>query len=237
MGMIESKQVQTPTGDVLVFHDEASDDSWVKAIGRDVRDWEMRYGTDFTTACEYTVTAIGADTIVQGVTAGVRALVTTAAAANSGINLQVVGTPFQLASGKACYFGCKVATGTAAGGDIFMGLASTDTALVAAHAIDVAASAVGWYALSSATPTAYNEIHANSVTTASDEDKDTSAHIYEFMYDGAGNVKFYFDHKLKATHSTYIPTVVLCPSFVLQSSAGGAAETASIYWMRCIQLP
>lgn len=236
MGGISSKMFQTPTGDVLVFHDNASEASWVDAIGRDVRKWELRYGSDFTTACEYTVTAIGADTIAQGIVAGSRAMITTAAVENSGVNLQVVGTPFQLASGKKCYFGAKLTFNTADGNDFFVGLASTDTALIAAHAIDVAASAVGWYALSSTALVAYNEIHANSVTTTATPVLDTSAHIYEFLYDGT-NLNFYLDHALVAQHTTYVPTVVLTPSIVLQSSATAAAETCKIEWMRCIQLP
>jgi hypothetical protein len=236
MGEITSKYLKTPTGEVLVFHDKASEASWVDAIGRDVRKWEMRYGSDFTTAMEYTATAIGADTIAQGITAGVKALITTAAVENSGINLQTVGTPFQLASGKKCYFGAKVTLGTADGSDFFVGLASTDTAIIAAHAMAVGASAVGFYSLSAATFYAYNEVHANIVTTLASTARDTSAHILEFLYDGA-NLNFYIDHALVVQHTTYVPTVVMAPSIVIQSSAGAAAETVSVNWMRCIQLP
>lgn len=236
MGGISSKMLQTPTGDVLVFHDNASEASWVDAIGRDVRKWEMRYGSDFTTACEYTVTAIGADTVAQGITAGARALLTTAAVENSGLNIQTVGTPFQLASGKKCYFGAKLTFNTAAGNDFFVGLASTDTSIIAAHAMAVGASAVGWYALSSTALVAYNEIHADIVTTTATPVLDTNAHIFEFLYDGT-NLNFYLDHALVAQHTTFVPTVVMAPSIVLQSSAGAAAETCKIDWMRCIQLP
>jgi len=227
---------QTPTGDVLVFHDNASEASWVEAKGLNVRKFEMEIGEDFTTAKKYTLTAIGADTIVQGIVAGRRALITTAAAENSGLNMQLVGTPFQLASGKKLYFGAKLTFNTADGNDFFVGLASTDTDIIVTHAISVAASAVGWYALSSTALVAYNEIHANSVTTTATPILDTSAHIYEFLYDGT-NLNFYLDHALVAQHTTYVPTVVMAPSIVLQSSAGGAAETCAIDWMRCIQLP
>lgn len=236
MGMPKSKYVAGATGDNLVFYDEASEASWIDAIGRDVRKWELRYGTDFTTAKEFTATAIGADTIVQGVIAGRRALITTAAAENSGINLQLIGTPFQFATNKPCYFGAKLTFGTAAGNDFFVGLASTDTTMIAAHAMATAGSAAGWYALSSHDCYAYNEIHANEVTTVGPSDLDTSAHVFEFLYDGNGKIQFYYDRALAATHSTYIPTVVLAPTIVLQSSAGGAAETCAIDWMRCIQI-
>jgi hypothetical protein len=237
MGEITSKYVQTPTGEVLLFHDKASEASWVDAIGRDVRKWEMRHGSDFTTAIEYTNTAVGASTVAQGITAGVKAIMTTAAAENNGNNLQLVGTPFQLASGKRCYFGAKLTLGTAAGSDLFVGLASTDATLIAAHDMSTAGSAIGFYSLSAATFYAYNEIHANLKTTLALVARDASAHIFEFVYDGNGTVKFYIDYTLVATHTTYIPTVVLAPAIVLQSSAGGAAETCAVQWMRCIQLP
>jgi hypothetical protein len=236
MGAPRSKMVNGATGENLVFYDEASEASWIDAIGRDVRKWELRYGTDFTTAKEFTVTAIGADTIVQAVTAGARALMTTAAAENSGLNIQLIGTPFQLATNKPCYCGAKVTLGTADGSDFFMGLGSTDTTIIAAHAISVGASAVGLYSLSAATFYAYNEIHANTVATLCATARDATAHVLEFLYDGNGTINFYIDRVLVASHTTYIPTVVMAPSIVLQSSAGAAAETCSVDWMRCIQI-
>jgi hypothetical protein len=237
MGAPKSRYIAGATGDNLVFYDEASEASWIDAIGRDVRKWELRYGSDFTTACEYTATAVNASTIEQGITAGVRAIITSDAAENDGMNVQVVGTPFQLVAGKPLYFGTKVTLSHATRPDFFAGLASTDTALIAAHAIDVGASAVGWYNLSTGAGalTAYNEIHANSVTTASGDTLDTSAHVYEFVYDGAGNLDFYFDRVWKVRHSTYVPTVVLTPSIVLQNGTANAL-TAAVEWMRCIQI-
>jgi hypothetical protein len=237
MGAPRSKYVAGATGDVLVLYDEASEASWIDAIGRDVRKWELRHGCDYTTAKEFTVTAVNASTVAHGVPAGIKALITSAGAENDGINMQLIGTPFQLAANKPLYFGCKVTLSHATRPDFFVGLASTDTALIAAHAIDVAASAVGWYNLSTGAGalTCYNEIHANSVITASGDTLDTSAHVYEFMYDGAGNLDFYFDRVYKARHSTYVPTVVLTPSIVLQNGTANAL-TAAVEWMRCIQV-
>lgn len=222
-------------GESLVFHEHGNEARWYDAIGPNTRKWEMRYGTDFTTACEYTVTAIGADTVAQGITAGVRAILTTAAVENSGINLQVIGTPFQLAATYPLYCGASVTFGTADGSDVFFGLGSTNTAIIAAHAISVGASAAGIYSLGTATFTAYNEIHANSVTTACTTARTAGTHILEFIYDSA-SLYFYVDGTLEATHTTYVPTVVMTPSLVLQSDAGAAAETLAVNWMRVIQL-
>lgn len=235
MGAPESKYVNGATGANLVFYDEASEASWIDAIGRDVRKWELRYGADFTTGIEFTNTAVGASTVAQGITAGCRAVMTTAAAENNGNNLQLVGTPFQLAANKPCYFGAKITLGTAAGSDLFVGLASTDTTLIAAHDMATAGSAVGFYSLSAATFYAYNEIHADIVATLATTARDTNAHVLEFFFDGT-NLNFYIDRVLVTQHTTFVPTVVLAPSIVLQSSAGGAAETCKIDWMRCIQI-
>jgi hypothetical protein len=237
MGAPKSRYIAGATGDNLVFYDEASEASWIDAIGRDVRKWELRHGTDYTTAREFTVTAVGVSTMVQGITAGTKAIITSAAAENDGINAQLIGTPFQLAANKPCYFGAKVTLNHATRPDFFVGLASTDTTIIAAHALDVGASAVGWYNLSTGAGalTAYNEIHADIVATASGDTLDTNAHVYEFLYDGSGNLDFYFDRAWKARHSTFVPTVVLAPSIVLQNGTAHAL-TAAVEWMRCIQI-
>lgn len=234
---VKSKYIAGSTGDNLVFYDEASEASWIDVIGRDVRKWELRYGADFTTGKEFTATAVGVSSVAQGITAGARAVITNAAAENDGNNLQLVGTPFQLATNKPLYFGCKATLSHATRPDFFVGLASKDTALISAHAIDVAASAVGWYNLSTGAGAlqCYNEIHADSVVTASGDVLDTNAHVYEFLYDGAGNLDFYFDRVWKARHSTFVPTVVLAPSIVLQNGTGNALS-GTVDWMRCIQI-
>lgn len=226
----------------LVTHDDASEASWLDALGTNARKWELRYGADFTTGREFTTTAVsagtGTSTIVQSILAGVRGLITTTAdGENDGINLQVVGTPFQLAADKPCYFGASVKLDHATRPDFFVGLASLDTTIMAAHDMAVGASAVGFYNLSTGAGQmqCYNEIHADIVTTATSRVLSTNDSIYEFVHDGAGNIDFYLDRVWQARHSTHVPTVVLSPSIVLQNGTGNGL-TARINWMRCIQL-
>jgi hypothetical protein len=233
-----SKFVKHTGGETLVFHDSANDASWTDAIGLNTRKWEMRNGTNFETAKEYTVTVIGTTpTIVQGVTAGVKALVTTSATQFDSLNLQVVGTPFQLAAGHPCYFGAKVAFDSATLGDWFLGLCSTDTTIFAAgsDALDVDASCAGFYGSASSVVNAYNEIHANGVTTASATALTTDAHTFEFVYDGVDGIDYFHNGVLVGRHTTYIPTVVMTPSFALKASTG-VARIARIQWMKTIQL-
>ena len=223
----------------LVYYDTL-ENRWIDAVGPNVRKWEMRFGTDFTTACEYTNTVIdiGAGTSLasQGITAGNRALLTTAQNENDSVELQVVGTPFQLASGHPLYFGAKIAISDATQSDFIIGLASKDTNMIAAHAIAIADDGVYFYKLDAVTAiiAAYEKtgtVATNTVGTA----MDTSKHVYEFFYDGVGSLTFYFDGAQVAVISAGWPTVVLSPSVGLAAGAA-AAKTADIEWMKCIQL-
>lgn len=222
-----------------VFYDDY-EHRWVKAIGPAARDWELRNGSDFTTAIEYTVTYIdvgaGASLISQGITAGNKALVTTAQNENDGCQFQLVGTPFQIASGKPFYFGCKCSISDATESDFFVGLASKDTNIIAAHAVALADDGVYFYKLDAGTSIVAASEKAGVVsTTAVGTAMDTAKHTYEIDFDGNA-LHFYFDGGLVSTMTSGWPTVVLSPSFSL--AAGAAAEkTASIEWMRMIQLP
>jgi len=233
-----SRFVKHTGGETLVFHEDGNEARWYDAIGLGTRKWEMRMGTDFTTACEYTVTAINSSTIVQAITAGARALLTTDTAKWDELNLQVIGTPFQLAAGYPCYFGANFSVNSATLSDFFVGLSATDTAILSAGAdtLDIGGSALGFYALAGTTITSLTEIHASgSKTNTSDTVLTTSAMTYEFLYDGVDGVAFYHDGTLVGRHTTYIPTVVLTPSIVIKA-ASAAARAMSVNWMRCIQL-
>ena len=217
-----------------VYYDDY-ENRWVKAIGPNVREWEMRLGSDFTTAKEYTVTVVGgADAVTQGILAGSRAAIATAATENNGVNIQVVGTPFQLESGKPCYFGVKMSASQATESDILVGLASTDTSLVAAHAITVA-NGVFFYKDDGATAITTNAMKAsvNSAATVGTA-MDTSKHVYEILFDGT-SLSFFFDSALVNTITTGWPTDVVTPSIAVMAGTT-TAVTSQVEWMRCIQL-
>lgn len=234
---VKSKWVNHTGGSTLIFHADGNESRWYDAIGANTRKWGMRYGSDFTTAKEYTVTKIGAGTIVQGITAGVMAKITTAGAQFDAVETQVIGTPYQLAAGYPCYFGISMAMDSASLGDWFVGLASTDTTIFAAgsDALDIGASAAGFYGAASTAIYAYNEIHANNKSTTATPIQTTGDRVYEFVYDGVDGIDYFLDGALVARHTTYIPTVVLAPTVVLKCSTA-AARIAYVNWMRAIQL-
>jgi hypothetical protein len=235
---VSSKWVKHTGGETLVFHAHGNESRWYDAIGANTRKWNLRYGADFTTAAEFTYTEIGAGgAITQGITAGVRAAAITDVNKWDSVQLQVVGTPFQLAAGYPAYFGCSMAMDSASLGDWFVGLASTDSTIFTAGAdtLDIAASAAGFYGAASTAIYAYNEIHADSKSTTATPIQTTGDRIYEFVYDGVSGIDYFLDGALVGRHTTFIPTVVLTPSFALKASSA-AARKATINWMRAIQL-
>jgi hypothetical protein len=222
-----------------VYYDDY-EHRWVKAVGPSAREWEMRIGADFTSGAEYTATVIdvgaGTSLVTQAITAGDRALITTAQNENDSCELQVVGTPFQIASGKPFYFGCKFSMAEATQSDFMVGLASKDTNIIAAHAIALADDGVYFYKLDAGTSIlAASEKGGVVSTTAVGTAMDTSKHIYEIDFDGNA-LHFYFDGFLVSTMTSGWPTVVLSPSIAYAAGAAGG-QTAKIEWMRCIQLP
>jgi hypothetical protein len=217
-----------------VYYDDY-DFRWTKAIGPAAREWEMRLGTDFTTGAEYTNTQAGTSPTVQAITAGDRALLTTGGTENNGCNLQVVGTPIQIASGKPFYFGAKVSISDATETDFLVGLASTDTSIFAAHAITVI-NCAAFSKIDGGTAILASTIKASSVSAATvGTVMDTAKHIYEIYFDGT-TLYYYFDAGLVTSMTSGWPTVVLTPSIALMAGAA-AAKTALVEWMRCIQLP
>lgn len=232
--MIKSKYV----GSTLVYYDDF-DYRFVRAVGPDVRSWEMRFGEDFTTAKEFTVTYVdvgaGTTSIAQAVTAGDRALLTNAGNENDGTNLQVIGTPFALAAGHPLYFGAKLSISDATQSDLLVGLANTDTTLMAAHALNVSSDGVYFYKVDGGTVAVAGALKAaaassvNSATAVT-----TSKMLYEIYWDGS-TLYFYHDGSLVTSMANGYPTAVLCPSLYF-ANGEAVAKTAKVEWMRCIQL-
>jgi hypothetical protein len=132
---------------------------------------------------------------------------------NDSVELQVVGTPFQLAAGHPLYFGAKLSISDATQSDLFIGLASKDPNIIAAHAIALADDGVYFYKLDGGTVIYGAEEKSGTVAaTACGTAMDISKHIYEIYYDGVGSVSFYFDGGLVVKASSGYPTVVLSPS-------------------------
>lgn len=202
-------------------------DAW----GPMVTKFRMEAAFDVVTTNRFTVTAAGSSTIANDTTAGGGLLVTTGATEYNGLNIQGLGTVFDLASGKPCYAGMKVSISDATQSDFLFGLAGTDTALLAtssSHAVDPAAGFVGFYKLDAVTQSYFASYQTTTVNNlAAAGTMDTDAHWYEFEFDGTA-LYGYLDGELVGTFTDDLPTVALTPSFALRAGAA-AAKTASIY--------
>jgi uncharacterized membrane protein len=188
-------------------------------------------------AGDFTVTASGTSPITQSVLAGAIALVTTGGTEYDGDNIQEVGTKYALAAGKALYFGAKLTLSDATQSDLVVGLAGTDTTLTAsssAHALNVGAGLIGFTKLDGAT-----QCYFKTITTATEANSaaaftmDTSAHIYEFYWDGYV-LYGYIDGTLIATFASGVTSAVVTPSIAVRTGET-AAKTLTIHWMKCFQ--
>jgi hypothetical protein len=186
---------------------------------------------------DFTVTATGTSPITQSVLAGAVALITTGGTEYNGDNIQEIGTKFALAAGKALYFGAKCTLSDATQSDFVIGLAGTDTTLTAAssaHAINVGAGFVGFTKLDGVTQGYFKTIStATEANSAAALTMDTSAHIYEFYWDGY-ILRGYIDGVLVATFASGVTTEVLTPSIAVRTGET-AAKTLTLHWLKCFQ--
>jgi hypothetical protein len=176
-----------------------------------------------------TVTEVGTGTQIfaNALTgAGDIALLTTAATDYDGGNYQLKGEAFDITSGKKLYFGARLKLSETTQSDLFVGLAETDTSLMAvasAHAIALGGDGIFFSKLDAVTTIAAKtylagaEVNTANVGTA----MDTSYHWYEFIYDG-NVVKFYFDGELVTTFTANFPTGAMTPSINFRTGAGAA---------------
>jgi hypothetical protein len=223
----------------FVWHD-THEKRWIDAIGPDVCKFLEHFtATPFTGAdapSSWTVTLVeggaGESTVALTDGAGGLLLLTTDAAENDGINMQVTKEAFKLASGKPCYFGCRFKLSEVTQSDFLVGLCITDTDLLGgmtdgAYFRKVDASAAMVFALEKNS----SETTGAAVTLVAD-----TWYVVEFFFDGT-NVDFFVDGTIKTRIAqTNLPDdEELTPSIHLLTGEG-VAHTATIDWIRAIQI-
>ena len=230
-----------PYGPQWDIYADTSPFRWYDAVGQNVTKFEALVGDTPTTAERYTLTVTGSTPTVAGATTiGDRLLLTTVAAEYSGVNLQTVGTPFAFASNKPLYFGGKLTMGRT-DMDLLFGLYKTQTAMMAtssAHALAATGDGFYFYKLAGATTIfAGAEIAGAQKAATLATAMDTSAHTYEFIWDGNTTLSAYFDGALVSTITSGFSAVstVLCPSINVRTGAGGLS-TCKVAWWKVIQL-
>lgn len=134
MGFIRQQFVQG----ALILRDDVHFRRWVDAFGVNVIKYDNDFvsgpATDaaFDSAGEWTITRVeggaGESTITRVDGVGGLLRITSDAADNDGINMQLAGESFRLTTARQLYFGCFGLTlSEATQSDFFVGLAITDT--------------------------------------------------------------------------------------------------------------
>lgn len=228
-------------GNNLVFY-QGHMKRLVDAFGPDV----IKYDDDFVwstipaadTVLGWTVTLVeagaGESTITKPDGSGGTLVLTTDAADNDGINMQLAGEAFQLTSGQsAVYFGIRCQANDVVQSDLLVGLCITDTDLLGGMTDGVYFRKVD----GSAAVEAVTE--KNSTESA-----DAAAHTmvvdtwttYEFYYEAAKVYFFVNGVQVGTVHTTNIvDDELITPSIhFLTGEANSAALT--IDWIRAIQI-
>lgn len=152
-------------------------------------------------------------------------------ASADGVNAQLRGESFKLASTNVVYFGMRMKVDEASKDDLFIGLATTDTDIIGGIA-----DAAGFTKLNTTTATrAFVEKSSAQTISGTLATIDTNYHIYEFYWDGT-NIEFFLDGA-----SVYKPAVTNIPTATLRLSVHFLTHETAIHkldfdWVRVIQI-
>jgi len=237
---------ETNQDNTIYFNDRFSR-RYIDAIGNGITKYIEGPGvpTDDTTGdpTSYTLTVTevgtGTSTVVNSTTEGQIFLVTTAANEYDGVNLQLKGEQFKLKSTNELYFGCKLQVSDATQSDLFIGLAETDTTLLAtgtAHAIALGGDGVFISKLDGSTTLA-GKVYLDGAETATANYGTALANntdIYVDIYWNGETVQIYIDNTLVTSSAASLPDGDLTISFNYRAGEA-VAKTAIIKELKCIQ--
>jgi hypothetical protein len=223
----------------LVFYD-TNQQRWIDAVGADVTKFMLNtaYMADDDTTGDlsgftHTAVEVGAGNSTA-VLADNTLLITTAANDDDGVNLQVKGEAFDLASGNYTYFGINFQASEATQSDFLVGLCITDTTLLGGMTDGIyfecldASTDINFVLEKDSTETT----SASAVGTFADATNIT----LEFLFDGT-NVDAFVDGVVQTRLAvTNLPdNEQLTPSIHFLTGAA-SAETMTVNWLRTIQI-
>lgn len=225
------------------FYDESKSYRIYDAVG-----YVAKFLSNQTEPCDdttglptrFVVTQVGSNTIVNSATAGNYLTITTGGTEYNGVNAQVRGEEFKLSTGKPLYFGARLAINDATESDLLIGLAETNTVLLAtssAHGIGASNMEGAFFVkLDAVTAITARTYEANALTNsfAVGTAMDTAAHTYEIVWDGVSQLSFYFDGVIVGVCTGTLPNGDLTPSINVRAGSG-AARTCEVSWLRVVQ--
>lgn len=188
-------------------------------------DWTLTQATAGSAAVSTTVP--GALTLNAGDTT-----------AHHGVQIQRKVCAIIPASGKDIWFEATVLLGTALTGEFFLGLAAVDTTIIASGAMTTN-NRIGWTGVAGDGVMQFDSDKAGTGQQSTGVTLSlTVPHVLGFRYDGqADTLQQYIDGVAvgSAIATTYIPKLVIYPSFVCQNQ-GTDQPTMTISGLRVFQL-
>jgi hypothetical protein len=211
-------------------------DAWGADVIKYIDDFVGGAAIDTAFDNAWTVTRVeaGAGESTVALTDGVggELLITTDAAENDGINMQLIGESFKLISTNTVYFGIRLKCSATTQNDFFVGLAITDTDILGG-----VTDRIGFEKLDGVTAVkAMLEKDSTETLSGTLATLDTSYHIYEFYFDSTG-VEFFIDGVSVSTPVlTNLPNDEELRVSVHALAGEAVAKTFNIDWIRCIQI-
>jgi hypothetical protein len=231
----------------IVIENETLPTRWLDIFGECQKfDLGNGFPTDDTTGdptqFTMTVTEAGAGntTAVNSTVATESMLITTAANEYDGINLQLKGEQFKLTASKPFYTGVKLKINDADQTDLLVGLAETDTALLAtgtAHATDYGTTDVLGFLSLDAVATITTQTVTNGVvvgSAVSDTSLVDDTYVTLEMYWDGETLHYYTDGVLDTSTSGSLPPGDLTPTINFRTGEA-VANTCRIAWWRAFQ--
>lgn len=227
----------------LVYYDDEVTHRIVDAIGPNVVKYVLGPGADVSESNgQFVITlteAGGGDTtVVAAQTIGDKLLITTDGTEYDGINMQLAGELFKLEAGKPLYFGVKATSNDATESDMLLGMCELQTALLATGAAHAVGGTIeGFFFLKLDGSTTINaevyETNAETGQAAVATAMNTSAHWYEWVWDGT-TLYAYYDNVLVGSFTSDLPDAELTPSINYRTGEGNAT-TLRIHEMRVFE--
>ena len=161
--------------------------------------------------------------------------------ANDGLEAQLLNCRFLPAAGKTIWFEARVKVSDATD-QWLIGLAATDTSLIAAGVLDDVVDKIGFVHAAADTDNKVSSFTAR--TSAEDETSDVAAVVdatyatYGFRITGLTSVEFYVNGALVETGVTgaNIPNAAMCLSIASKVEASGADMEVTVDWVKIAQL-
>ena len=187
----------------------------------------------------------GATAMVYQDVAGGVLKITTAAADDDGVNMQVNGASFIPATGKNLIFEARLTTSTIVD-NWFVGLCATDVSMKTApanyigftsttHATSAADAKILCVSGATASGSTIGEVQTNSTVTDTGLLRVADTYnVVRFEVEDTGTIRFYVNGVLEATHTTNIPTALITPSLTFLNT-GAVVQSAYIDYVYCAQ--